>query len=318
MVEQFAAAGLLAPPGDTARLLDLLTAIGSADLAIGRIYEGHVNARLLIDRFGTPAQRAAAAEAGMAGVWNTDGADALRLVRTAGGWVLAGGKSFASGAGLLDRALVTATWPDGGRQMVLVDMAPLAGRIDRSRWRPLGMRASMSFDVDFTGTPIEEAMLLGAPGDYLAEPWFSAGCIRFSAVQLGGGLALLRTVHRHLRQAGRADDPYQLERFARMRVALEGGRLWLARAAAEFDRPDAARDADGVIAIARMARHHIEEACLLVLDLANRSIGVQGMLAPHPAERLSRDLTTYLRQPAPDAALASIGRHALAAAELPW
>ncbi len=309
--------GLGTAPGSTAALLEVLTAIGDADLAIGRVYEGHVNALLLVERFGTAAQKADAARRGMAGVWNTDGVRPLALSSAGTGDILDGQKSFCSGAGLIDRALVTASSP-GGRRMVLVDMAPLAGRIDPGRWHPLGMRASMSFDVDFTGTEVGRTMLLGQPGDYLVEPWFSAGCIRFSAVQLGGALALLRVVHQHLRRTGRADDPHQVERVARMRVALEGGRLWLDRAARELERPDAERRADDVIAVARMARHHVEEACGLTLDLAARSIGVQGMLAPHPAERLSRDLMTYLRQPAPDAALASVGRHALAAESLPW
>jgi hypothetical protein len=31
------------------------------------------------------------------------------------------------------------------------------------------------------------------------------------------------------------------------------------------------------------------------------------MIAPHPLERLMRDLRTYLRQPNPDAALAAVG-----------
>jgi alkylation response protein AidB-like acyl-CoA dehydrogenase len=137
-------------------------------------------------------------------------------------------------------------------------------------------------------------------------------------VQLGGALAVLRTVHEHLRRSGRESDPYQIERFARMRVALEGGRLWLDHAAGVFDRADAAANAARVIATANMARHAVETACSLIIDLAAKSVGVQGMMAPHPLERLIRDLTTYLRQPAPDAALASVGREALAAEALPW
>jgi alkylation response protein AidB-like acyl-CoA dehydrogenase len=302
----------------TGVLLEILTVIGAGNLAIGRLYEGHVNVLLLIDRFGSLAQRQRVMSAvkhhhALLGVWNTDGRRPLSLERAGGSWRLSGTKSFASGAGLVAQALVTAPHPDGGRQMILVPMEPLADRIDRSGWQPLGMRASMSFEVDFDGAALESDALIGRPDDYLAEPWFSAGCIRFAAVQLGGAVELLRAVHAHLRRTRRADDPYQVERFARMRLAVETGRLWLARAADAFDA--AAPDA---IIVANMARSQITEVCTLVLDLAGRSIGVQGMLQPHPLERLSRDLMTYLRQPAPDAALASIGRDALAAEQLPW
>lgn len=307
----------------TAQLLETLTAIGSGDLSMGRLYEGHINALLLVERYGTRAQRDRTVDAvhrdnAFFGVWNTDGRNPLTLVPSADGWRLAGGKSFASGAGLVEQALVTAHLPDGGRQMLLIPVDALAERIDRSTWQPLGMRASMSFAVDLTGIDVPEEALIGEPDDYLAEPWFSAGCLRFIAVQLGGALALLRAVHDHLRRSGRTGDPYQIERFARMRVALEGGRLWLDHAAGIFDRAHVDANSAQVIATANMARHAVETACGLIIDLAAKSVGVQGMMAPHPLERLIRDLTTYLRQPAPDAALASVGQEALAAETLPW
>jgi alkylation response protein AidB-like acyl-CoA dehydrogenase len=312
--------GLGSAAGSTGRLLEVLTSIGSGDLAIGRLYEGHVNALLLVDRFGTPTQRQRMALAvrhqhALLGVWNTDTAAPLSLVRAGGAWKLAGGKSFASGVGLVSHALVTARRPDGGRQMLLVPMADHADRIDRTSWQPMGMRASMSFHIDLDGVALDADAFVGQADDYLAEPWFSAGCIRFLAVQLGGALALLRTVHAHLRRTGRGSDPYQIERFARMRVAVETGRLWLTHAAAAFDGPGPSAE---IIATANMARHAVEQASTLTLELAGRSVGVQGMLAPHPMERLMRDLTTYMRQPAPDAALASVGKAVLAMEELPW
>ena len=42
---------------EVGRLLRVLPAIGRGNLSVGRIYEGHVNALLLISWFGTPSQR---------------------------------------------------------------------------------------------------------------------------------------------------------------------------------------------------------------------------------------------------------------------
>ena len=42
---------------------------------------------------------------------------------------------------------------------------------------------------------------------------------------------------------------------------------------------------------------------------------MRGLLQPHPIERIGRDLTLYLRQPAPDAALANAGAYTLACEE---
>jgi len=334
---RMARAGLLAAPIGTVNggmglgsgkkttglLLEVLTAIGSGDLSVGRLFEGHVNALLLVERYGTTLQRqmfgaAVTRRAELFGVWNTDSGERLTMERAGDRWRLSGGKSFASGAGLVGQALVTAELAEGGRQMVLVPMAELGSRITTRRWRPSGMRASMSYEVDFSDVTVEPQALLGRRDQYLEQPWFSAGCARFAAVQLGGALALLRVVHAHLRETGRQADPYQVERFAGMRMAVETGRLWLARAAAVIDEARPEDDPQGPIIAAQMARRSVEQAAELVLELGTRSVGMAGMLMPHPLERLVRDLSTYLRQPAPDAAFVSIGEHALAAPRLPW
>jgi hypothetical protein len=39
------------------------------------------------------------------------------------------------------------------------------------------------------------------------------------------------------------------------------------------------------------------------MNFVQRSLGLAALLEPNPVERLIRDLSTYLRQPAPDEAL---------------
>ena len=72
--------GFIARPPLTAveagRLFRLLATIGLGDLSVGRIFEGHVNALFLIEKFGTTAQREhyrdLATGGHIFGVWNTD------------------------------------------------------------------------------------------------------------------------------------------------------------------------------------------------------------------------------------------------------
>jgi hypothetical protein len=64
-----------------------------------------------------------------------------------------------------------------------------------------------------------------------------------------------------------------------------------------------------IVAYANMTRTAIEAICLDVMRLAERSVGARGLLRPLPFERIHRDLTMYLRQPAPDATLADIGQY---------
>ncbi|RZJ38895.1 MAG: acyl-CoA dehydrogenase, partial [Brevundimonas sp.] len=178
------------------RLLALLAAAGRGDLSVGRIFEGHCNTLFLIQAHGTAEQRnnwfEAAASGALYGIWNTDQPGApLRLENG----VLLGGKSFSTGIDGLDRAIVTID--DGPkRQMITVPLAGLA--VDRSWWRPVGMRASGSHIVDFTGLKVDPEWLLGGPGDYVGQPWFTAGAMRFAAVQVGGMHAILDLTLDHL------------------------------------------------------------------------------------------------------------------------
>lgn len=291
---------------DIGRLLRCLAEVGRGDLPVGRIFEGHVNALALLRRNGTCAQRdryqRIVAEGGLFGVWNTDQPDnPLQLV----GGRLRGAKNYASGIDGMSHAIVTVVEPEG-RLMIV---APLEGLpVDRSWWRPMGMRASGSHVVDFTGLDVAPDMILGKPDAYLEAPWFSAGAIRFVAVQVGGMHAVLDAAVSHLRRTDRIRDPYQIQRVARMGAAVESGYGWIDRSAREWAAVAAGTGrAEALVATVNAARGAVEAAALAVLEEAERGVGAAGMIAPHPLERLIRDLRTYLRQPNPDGALSSLG-----------
>jgi len=306
--------GLGTEPGQTEPLLRLLTHLGRGNLAVGRVYEGHVNALGLIHTFGTPAQRerfAADAYAGhLFAVWNAGAADDVRLFPQADGSMrMEGAKTFCSGGDAVTRPFTPGVLPDGTWQIVLPPMEQVETHPDLAWWRVSGMRASTSYKIDFTGVILSPEYIIGGPGDYLRQPWLSGGAIRFAAVQLGGAQALFDATRHYLQDMGRTGDPYQVQRAADMAIALEGARLWLVRAAATNDDP--MRTPEEIVTYANMARTVVERACMDVMQAVERTIGARGLMAPLPMERIIRDLTVYLRQPAPDATLAGAGRYAL-------
>lgn len=310
--------GLGTTPEGALPLLEVLRWIGHGSLPLGRLYEGHVNALALVVRFGSASQVAAAArdaDKGMLfGVWNTQGTDRLVLEEAKSGWRLHGRKTFASGAGFIGRALVTAGSNDGGVLMVLarLDQEACEGtRADLSDWRAHGMRASATGSYDFSGLAVTASDIIGSDGDYHREPNFSAGAWRFAAVQLGGIERLLDEARFHLRGAGRAADPHQLARIGEAAVAAETAKLWVTRAAELAEHEDGRRESGQVTAYVNLARSAVERAGLDVLELVHRSVGLAGFLRTHPIERLSRDLATYLRQPAPDRALTAAAAYVL-------
>lgn len=311
--------GLGTAPGSLHTLYRVLMEVGRGSLPLGRIYEGHVNALLLIERYGTRAQRerwaADACDGHLFGVWNTEVPnDGVRYTPEAGRVRVEGAKTFATGGAFVTRPLVPGALPDGRRQMAVLPLDEVDATDEPGWWRAEGMRASRSGRVDVSGAEVSAACLLGEPGDYLREPEFTGGAVRFAAVQLGGAEALADAAADHLARLGRTEHPIQKTRMGEVATRLETGRLWLLGAARLAERPDADPDADpdAARAYAQMARTAIERVCLDVLERTDRAVGARGLSVPGVLERTGRDLRLYLRQPDPDGALAAAGAFAFA------
>ena len=294
-------------PDGAAGALSLLRLLGQGNLAVGRVFEAHVNAIRLIARYGAANDLAAAARAAGDGslfaLWVTDPPDGgLTLLP---GGVLRGRKQFCSGAGHVSHAVMTAQDPDGQVRLVMaklgsgVTVTKLAGGMQ-------GMRAATTGQAAFAGVG---ATPFGAAGDYLREPDFSTGAWRTSAVTLGGLDALLAEAARQLRARGRLDDPHQQARMGQALIAGETARLWMQEAAPRAEAAGAG-PADAV-AYVNFARLAVERACLEAIALVQRCLGVAAFVRPNPVERLCRDLATYLRQPAPDMVLTEAASHML-------
>ncbi len=315
--------GLGTEPGQHLTLLRVLALIGGADLALGRLFEGHVNALILIATFGSPAQLDRAAQDTRAnlvfGVWNTGGADLLRLDPAGTEFRFTGNKTFATGAAFVQRPIITAELTNAGWQMTMPRMESPGVQphlvLDRDLWHPLGMETSESFGITLTGAHIEQQDLLGAPGDFYRDPLFRGGAIRFAAVQAGAILRLHHLFVDWLQSRNRTEDPYQVARLGEIALAAQEATLWIERAAAlaesglslSADKLSAER----VVECANMTRLAIERIATPLMQRIIAGVGAHGLLHPHPFERILRNLTMYLRQPAPDQTLADVGRASL-------
>ncbi len=167
------------------------------------------------------------------------------------------------------------------------------------------MRASVSGAADLTG--LRAGAAVGVPGDYLRQPDFSAGAWRGSAVSLGGLEALVGEFRGQLAGRGRDGDPHQRARVGEALIAQETARLWVRRAAllAEANEGDAGDIANTV----NLARIAVEAACLEAIQLVQRGLGMAAFRRGSLTELLFRDLSFYLRQPAPDETLTEAAAH---------
>jgi hypothetical protein len=289
-----------------ADLIQALRLLGQGNLSLGRLYEAHVNALRLTIRYGTADQARAIArdalDGHLFGLWVTDPPDAPLSLRKDG--LLAGAKAPCSGAGYATRALVTARLVSGDSHMLVI-RTPGQDCVDRLGWDTQGMRPACNGRVRLD--QVCPMAMIGGAGDYLREPDFSAGAWRTSAVTLGGLEALVREMRSQLVSRERDGDAAQQARLGKALIAQESARFWVARAAMFGEARHA--DAQDVISMVNLARIAVESACLDILRIAQRALGLSAFRRGNLVELLLRDLATYLRQPAPDETLIKAARH---------
>ena len=278
-------------------MFEVLRLVGRADLSIGRLLEGHINAMELLGWYGNEAQ-IAGAQADVKrgqwyGVWATELPPGVEIGVKGDTPILVGRKCFASGAGGLAKAIVTVRAKDGGRHMVLTP-ANDSARADTSNWRVRGMRSTVSGTYDLTGVRFDPADIVGSPADYDAEPRFTAGAWRFLAVQLGGIEALLSEVRAVVRSR-LEEDPVARSQFSNGIVATRTAYLWVRQSMMR-----AAHDQSDAVPLVQMARGVVERAALDVKELGARLVGTRHAFTGERIDKIDRDLSLYLRQAGPD------------------
>lgn len=293
-------------------LLDFLFEIGRGNLSLGRIIEGHINALLLINVYGTKNQKEKyfklAKEGNLFGIWNTElPKEKVRIRKKEDDLVLKGAKSFCTGALNLQFAIVTARIAKKAQMLIMdIDSLPQL-EADWSLWDPMGMRASVSCRIDFTGIEASENQFLGKPNDYYKEPYFSWGGARFSAVQLGAAQKIVDDVLNDLSKNKRTDDPYQKIRLGKLALLMKTAELWISEASRIERQSENEISTLAKVNFANMIRTIALDISSEVIAIAGKAVGVQATMKNHPLEQTIRDLRVYLKQAGPDAALASVG-----------
>ncbi|MEU9099990.1 acyl-CoA dehydrogenase family protein [Streptomyces sp. NPDC048361] len=141
--------------------------IAAADGAVGQLLACHYFLSWSVQLFGTPARAAEIERESAAGRWCWGGGLGrqelpLTLTRKAGGYVLDGRQSYATGILVADRLAVRAERADTGQPFaVVVDSARLGVRIDGDA-DTFGQRLAGSGAVEFDAVPVAAQDVLGS------------------------------------------------------------------------------------------------------------------------------------------------------------
>ncbi|MHC5306713.1 acyl-CoA dehydrogenase family protein [Bartonella sp. LJL80] len=295
----------------THQVYEFLRRLGGANLSLARLFEGHLNALRLVSLYAQEPLKMRifnqVKDGALLGVWGADYRPPLRYHKQSSGFIkLSGAKRFASGLGLVNFAVVSLRERDGDPdQLAIIDVND-SERQNVTDWDVSGMRPTLSGIYDFSDVIMSESDFLGKPGDFQIEPHFQGGIWRYSIAHIGAAERIIAEWQTILAQRNRLDDAFQLARLAKATSSTLAAAAMLLNAARRVD--SAARNpvdtaVDDAVLAALLARDKTEETCIEVLQLCEKSLGMEAFMERCPIERMRRDLTVFIRQAAPDGKL---------------
>ena len=239
--------------------------------------------------------------------------------RDASGYVIDGVKHFctmALGASyyMIWCALEGGTDMAKALQLALVP-ADSPGITTDGKWDTLGMRATFSPSVTFTGVRAPEDGLLGDPGAAVRVGVIESFALGYAAVYLGIAESSLAFALDYAKKrvvkpenVAVATDPTVQRHVGELAVQLDAAALVLADSAARWDGADLGE----LGPLANRAKYLATEVGLHVTSKVIQVVGGRGAYKDFPAERAFRDLRTCtLMPPTVDRMLEAIGKSAL-------
>lgn len=270
-----------------------LMQVGREDLSLAKLAEAHWDAcAILAEARRVPEPGAVYA------VWASE-IPGKALALEAGR--VSGTKMFCSGAGLVDRALITVGVPEP--RLVEVDLRRNAAAVtfDNSAWKVDAFRLTQTSAVTFNAVELASDALLCEPNWYLDRPGFWHGAFGPAACWAGGVAGLVDFALRSKR-----NDPHTLAHVAAMQANVWALESYLETAGREIDRQPGDRAAAHVRAL--QGRHLIEQACTDTLRRFARAYGPYPLAMNEDTARRYQEADLYLRQCHGERDLESLGR----------
>jgi hypothetical protein len=259
--------------------------IGRDDLALARLAEAHWDAVAILAEAGRRPQPGK-----LYGVWASEKpGEALELRSSASGITVRGSKMFCSGAGLVDRALVTIGLPQD--LLVEIDLRRNIEniRFDSTGWKTTAFEETNTSNATFQDTIVSEADVIGDPGWYVDRPGFWHGACGPAACWAGGAIGLVDFAMRQKRA-----DAHTLAHLGAMYASQWGLRSHLDRAGQEIDAdPTNVREAE---IRALSLRHLIEQLCTDIIRRIPRAFGPFPLAMDEAISLRYQELDLYLRQ----------------------
>lgn len=271
--------------GQTAGRHSRLMEIGRQNLSLARLAEAHWDALAIIAESG----RSHDAHA-IYGVWASERkGERLRIVREGRESYLTGLKLFCTGAGIIDRTLITVGQPDP--ILIDIDLAALPDKleVDLSGWQVNAFRQTRTATVRFLNLPFEGKNVIGPSGWYLRRPGFWHGACGPACCWAGGAIGL----YDYALSQSRC-DPHTLAHLGAIHASAWALQAYLTTAGDEIDADPL--DCHQAQIRALTLRHLVEQECTAVLRRLGKAYGPYPLAMDKAIAERCQELELYLRQ----------------------
>ena len=272
--------------GTDHRLVALADIARRFPVGVARVSEAHADAIAILAEAGREATPGA-----VYGVWASQHAK-HGVIHDAEGGRIDGSIGFASGLGMVDRALVTAHTASG---MVLIDVDVVSGcpsqtiRFDTGGWSTPALADTSTGSVTFAGHVVTPDHVVGEPGWYLHRIGFWHGACAPAACWAGAAVGLVEAAESYV-----GDDPHRRAHHGALLAHAWSLDAMLRSAGTQIDA--APTDAAEAERVARSLRFAVATICRDVMDRFGRAFGPRPVTQDADITQRILDLDLYIKQ----------------------
>jgi alkylation response protein AidB-like acyl-CoA dehydrogenase len=282
--------------GETATRHKILYEVGREDLSLARLAEAHWDAVAILAEAGREPDPDV-----LYGVWAAEIPGKQMSYKGGGdGFTISGLKPFCSGAGIVDRALVTVALPE--HRLIDLDLRQTGESVsfDDSSWKTTAFAETKTATATFCNAEISKDDFVGGVGWYLSRPGFWHGACGPAACWAGGAAGLLDWALLQTR-----NDPHTRAHLGAIASSVWAVSSFLEKAGHEIDE-----NPNNVLAAhvrALTLRHLIEQAGTDVLQRVPRAYGPYPLAMSDEVVTRHQELNLYLRQSHAERDLENLG-----------
>jgi hypothetical protein len=263
--------------GRTLERWQTLAQVAALDLNLVKWFESHLDALSILSELGHDTEHLTYA------VWAAEGSAKPIVVENG---LCHGIKSWCSGAGIVEKALLTYRDENKDAQLILVDLRKANTQIDHSVWKAVGMCNTATAEIYFDGVAVEK---IGISNEYLTRAGFWHGAAGVAACWYGASRRLAKSLYEQIKLK---PHPYKKMYLGEVSTALHLNRRYFYDVAKSIDQSPKETHEYQI----RMLRQFTEQTARMVIDRVGLALGAAPFCQDEKFSQLAADLGVFIRQ----------------------